>query len=165
MVTKQTVHFAILDGTEIVYLERLSVSDARGPSTRRGGRLPAYCTALGKSILAFSDVEVVERVVAAGMHAMTPNTHTTRAMLRADLRRIREAGVAFDREEYAAGVWCVGAPVFNRESKPVASVSVVSAQGPRSLDPLVPAVRATSLALARRIQTMPDSFWAGDAME
>lgn len=113
----ETVHLGILDGHEIVYLEKVAGSHAIGlMSSRVGGRAPAHATAIGKALLAFS---VTENSDIAGAkwkltHA-TPNTITSWKELTKTLGEIREEGYALDNQEYELGVRCVAVPIFSHK--------------------------------------------------
>jgi IclR family transcriptional regulator, KDG regulon repressor len=121
--TRQTVHLATLDGTHVTYLNKLyGHLRVRSPS-RIGGVAPAYCTGVGKVLLAY-DPEAVERVLATELHAWTPHTLTTEEALRAELRTIRQDGIGYDREELMTGLTCVAAPVMGPDGRPVAALSV-----------------------------------------
>ena len=109
-VTRCAVHLAVLDRSEVVYLEKLPIRGLELP-TREGGRMPAYCTSLGKALLAFADDEEFERVVALGMPRRTPATIVAADALRAELETVRRTGLAYDREEGCVGISCVAAPI------------------------------------------------------
>ncbi|MEV0599947.1 IclR family transcriptional regulator [Streptomyces sp. NPDC050315] len=144
--TGHVVHLAVLDGPEVVYLERLGgIADASVPS-RIGGRQPAYCTATGKAILAFGEAALVAEVLRAGLRPRTAYTLTRPGPFRAELARIRERGVAFDREESFRGVACVAAPLRGA-GRAIAAVSVCGNGLHRELERLAPAVRGTSRAI------------------
>jgi IclR family transcriptional regulator, acetate operon repressor len=156
--THETIHFGVLAGTDVVYLERISGHNSIRLPTRAGGRLPAYCSGIGKAMLAFSPQEVVDTVIARGMPRRTPHTISTAKRLQDALERVRELGVAYDLEEGKLGVACVAAPVFNNEKRPVAALSVTTT-APRLHERLTPGVLATALSLSRAIRRMPDSHW------
>ncbi|POX42215.1 IclR family transcriptional regulator [Streptomyces sp. Ru73] len=141
--TGHVVHLAVLDGPEVVYLERLGgTADASVPS-RTGGRQPAYCTGTGKAILAFSEQALVAEVLRAGLRPRTPYTIVRPRHFHAELARIRERGVAFDREEAFRGVACVAAPLRGA-GRAVASVSVCGNGIHRELERLAPLVLGTA---------------------
>lgn len=160
--THQTIHFGVLDGDEVLYLERIMGHKSVNAPTRTGGRLPAYCTGLGKALLAFMPPETVATVLSGELKAFTRNTITSQARLCECLQEVRKARVAFDREERTLGVACVAGPVVNRAGHSVAAISVTTRPDKSSLDRLVPAVRATAIALSRAVQTRPDRHWAID---
>ena len=119
--TGLAVQLGVLDRGEVIYLERILVGGYWIP-TRHGGRMPAYCTALGKAMLAFDDV-ATEAVVSAEMPRRTVHTITEPAALVADLGQVRACGVAYDRREAYEGFVCVAAPIRN-SGRAIGAVSV-----------------------------------------
>jgi IclR family acetate operon transcriptional repressor len=120
----ETLHLGVLADLEVLYVERLAKAESPRWPTRVGQRMPAYCTGLGKALLAFCRTDsAVERVVHAPMPRRTPHTLGMPGMFMQDLSRIRERGFAHDREEAMAGLTCVAMPVMGR-SGPVAAISI-----------------------------------------
>ena len=72
--TRQTIHLAVLDGTEVVYVEILHREDAPRLPSKVGGRLPAHATGVGKALLSASEPAVIEQAIAAGLVAVGPRT-------------------------------------------------------------------------------------------
>ena len=107
--TGMSAQLGILDHAEVVYLERIVVGPMRLP-TRRGGRKPAYCTGLGKAMIAFDD-SAIRAVISSGMSRKTEETITEAPVLRSQLTQIRESGIAFDRGETYSHLVCVAAPI------------------------------------------------------
>ncbi|WP_188280446.1 IclR family transcriptional regulator [Streptomyces sp. CBMA29] len=142
--TGMAAQLAILDQAEIVYLERIGGGTIRLP-TRRGGRKPAYCTALGKAMIAF-DEEAVRSVLAAGMPKKTPNTITDPTVLRRELSRIRRDGIAFDRGEAYKEFVCVATPI-RRSGRTIGAVSVTGPAGQMRWGMASEAVRNTATAI------------------
>lgn len=126
--TRHTVHLAVLEGTDVVYLNKLYGPRAVKSPSRIGGRVPAYSTAVGKVLLS-QDPRAVKETLNAGLRAWTPNTITDPEAFRAEILEVRRRGLAYDREEAAPGLCCVGAPVFDRQKKVVASLSISGAAG------------------------------------
>ena len=122
---RETVHLAVLDGAQAVYIEKLEPTPtAKIPITRAGARLPAQCSGVGKILLAHSEWEqVAERLEDQGMPALTPNTITTLDVLAEELERVRERGYASDHEEIMVGLCCVAAPVYGPGGEVIAAVS------------------------------------------
>ena len=90
--TSETVHLAVLDGAEVVYVAiRPGRHGPRLPS-RVGGRMPAHATGVGKAILAFSPPEVAAALIDAGLERRTPRTIADPGALRRELTRIRGSG-------------------------------------------------------------------------
>jgi DNA-binding IclR family transcriptional regulator len=124
--TRETTQIAILDHWQVVYLERmLSPLPVGFMRTRAGAILPAYCTGLGKTLLAFMPEEDVAAWAATQRFpAITPRTITTAKRLLKELRVIRERGYGLDEEERERGVCCVAAPIRNHNGEVVAAISV-----------------------------------------
>ncbi|MFF3621748.1 IclR family transcriptional regulator [Streptomyces sp. NPDC002467] len=148
--TGQVVHLSVLDGAEVVCLERIGGSEAMAVPSRVGGRMPAYCTAAGKAILAFSDPTELENVLGHGLRPRTPRTLIRPLALRAELAATRERGVAYDREESFRGISCVAVPLRGA-GRAVAAVSVSTGRGERELARLAPAVSACARAVWREL--------------
>lgn len=147
--TRNTVHLARLEGTEVVYFEVLPGPDAPNLPSRVGGRMPAHATGVGKAILAFSDEVVVDRVVATGLPRVSTRTITSPAILRRQLLRVHDEGVAYEREESGTGTVCVACPVLDADGAPVAAVSVAGWSSRMRPERVAPAVRAAALTLSR----------------
>jgi DNA-binding IclR family transcriptional regulator len=103
----ETVHFARLDGADVVYLATRESRHYLRPFSRVGRRLPAYATSLGKAILAERSDAEVEKLLPAGWPAHTEHT-LDRPGLLADLALGRERGYAIDNEEGTVGLRCFG---------------------------------------------------------
>lgn len=119
--TGLAVQLGVLAGDEVVYLERVIVGSYQLP-TRQGGRMPAYCTGLGKAMLAYDDA-TAQQVLGAELPARASGTLSSEARLRDDLQRVRATGVAFDRQESYDGLGCVAAPIRN-SGRAIGAVSV-----------------------------------------
>lgn len=124
--TGETVHLAILDGAEVVYLDRMESQAGLTLFRRIGFRMPAHATSSGKAILAFSPPEVVEQVFEAGMKKLAPRTITTRKQFLATLDRIRADGYVVSIEESEQAASSVGAPIFDHRQ----IVGAISVAGP-----------------------------------
>jgi IclR family transcriptional regulator, KDG regulon repressor len=122
------VHLAVLDGTDVLYLDKVSSPRSPRVPTAVGSRVPATVTALGKAILASSPSPVVREVVEAGMPRLTAYSITESGRMVAELQRIRQSGVAIDREESTLGLTCVAAPIITGAH----TIAAVSVSGPTS---------------------------------
>jgi DNA-binding IclR family transcriptional regulator len=128
-----TCQMAVLEGKDVVYIER---QDARAIAeeyrrseprlvTDLGSRLPAYCTSLGKAILAALPDEEVDRLYASSqLPARTKNTITSLAKLKTELAAIRRRGFAIDNEEATDGIVCVGGAIVGSDRRPEAAISL-----------------------------------------
>ena len=134
-ITSETVHLGLLDKMEVVYLEKIHGLHAIGlMSSRVGGRSPAYCTGLGKALLAYEDPRIVRRYfLEHGLQKFTSNTITEIDALMKELDRIRTRGYALDEGEHEEGVRCVAVPIVDFSYHTVAAISI---SGPSDrLDP------------------------------
>ena len=150
-VTGQTVHLAVLDGTDVVFVAIVRGEPTSKPLARIGSRLPAHSTALGKAILAFSTQAEVNAVVSGGLEERTPHTLTDPAALLRELVGIRRVGAATEKEECALGRTCTASPILGHGGVPVAAISVAGAVADFDPDRIAPAVRAAAMTLSRRL--------------
>ena len=154
--TGYTVNMAILEGGDIVYVERCR-STQRGQrlidlDLHVGSRLPAYCTSMGKVLLAdLADDDLEGALAGTPLEQRGPNTLTTRASLRAELRRVRELGLAVNNEELAYGLRSVAAPVRDASGTVVAAINVAAHRSWGSMDDLVKRLAPTLLTAAAAI--------------
>jgi IclR family acetate operon transcriptional repressor len=147
--TRQTIHLAILDGTDVVYVEILRREDAPRLPSRVGGRLPAHATGVGKALLSASRPDVVERAIAAGLVAVGPRTIRNADVLRQQIRRAAANGIAYEHEESAAGVVCVASAVIDADGAPVAAISASGWAGKVDIRRVAPAVHTAALSVSR----------------
>jgi IclR family acetate operon transcriptional repressor len=120
----ETAHLGVLDGAEVVYIEKVESGQSIRMSSQVGRRNPLHCTGIGKALLAFAPGELVSRILASGLPAHTPHTVTSERRLRRDLAAIRERGWSADDEELELGLRCVGAPVFGADGRVEAALSI-----------------------------------------
>jgi IclR family transcriptional regulator, pca regulon regulatory protein len=120
---------AILNGPDIVYVERRKSRRPTGLAVELdlhvGSRLPAYCTAMGKVLLAYRDRAALRALLERmNLSRRGPNTITAREQLMAALAKVREAGFAVNNEELAPGVRSLAAPVRDRTGAVVAAINI-----------------------------------------
>jgi IclR family acetate operon transcriptional repressor len=119
-----TVHLGVLEQGMVTYVAKVSVPGAFPVHTRVGAQLEAYCSGLGKVLLAALPQQEVDSFVMDGeLIALTPHTITTKAGLRAELKKVRESGYAMDDREHQANMRCIAVPVLDREGRAVAALS------------------------------------------
>ena len=147
-VTEQTVHLAVRDQYDVVYIEKLHGHTAQPLPSQVGGRLPLTCTAVGKALLAYESREFQTEVLSRPLRRYTANSITDPRTLDRELAHIRARGVAIEREEAAEGSCCVAATVLIRD-EPIASLSVSVPKERFKPELLAPAVQTASLALSR----------------
>lgn len=120
----ETAHLLALAGTDIVCIDKVDAPNPVRMHSWIGNRLPLYCTASGKAVLAYQPEEAVQRVIHAGLEPLTPNTITSAERLHLELKNVRDSGVAIDDIESQDGIRCVGAPIFDQHTHPTAAISV-----------------------------------------
>lgn len=133
--SEETANLAILDGSEVVYVDRVESPHTVKVSFRVGKRAPSSCTALGKAMLAYMDENQVRLVLAGGRDIVrsTANSVASLEDLFLDLEKVRAQGVSLDDQEHQIGVRCMGAPVFDITGRVIAAISV---SGPVSRIPV-----------------------------
>jgi DNA-binding IclR family transcriptional regulator len=126
--TGLTSQMAVLDHGDIVYIERQDASRRLSEPhvvTDIGSRLPAYCTSLGKAMLAHLPDDEVDRLYAStGLLPRTKNTITSLARLKIELALVRRRGYAVDIEETTEGVVCIGSAILGPDGRPEAAISL-----------------------------------------
>ncbi len=124
----EAASIGILDGADIVYIERVHAGLARlGVSIRIGSRIPAYGTALGHCILAYLPIE--QRMDVLKMRErvkLTPRTPTTIPDIEARLKSVRKSGYALSDQETVPGLRVIAAPILDPDGHPYAGVSVAA---------------------------------------
>lgn len=152
--SQETIHLAIPSHNEVIYVGKVD-----GPLSIRliatiGTRMPMYCTALGKSMLAHLPQEIVDAVIAQGLEPRTKNTITSTEGLIQNIVEVGKLGYAVDDIENEEGVRCVGAPIFDYSQKLVGAISI---SGPdyRVTEERAPKlglmIKDTALAISRRM--------------
>lgn len=149
--TGLVVHLAVLDGPDVVYLDKVGEAMTAAIPTRVGGRQPAHCTAVGKAILAYRDED-------AAVDLQTRKTKysiSTSSQLAVELAKVRAHGVAMEREESVPGFGCVAAPIGN-PGEAVAAVSVCGPMNRMMFDQRLAApVRRTAMGIWRNVEDGP----------
>jgi DNA-binding IclR family transcriptional regulator len=141
--SRSVVHLGVLDGTDVLYVDKIQGSSGVKVPTVVGGRVPASCSGLGKAMLPFGHREVVEQILHDGLRRRTRHSIAAPGLFVAELQRVREHGVAFDREEAALGLTCVAAPIIWRGR----SIAAISTSGPTGrFDPGMLAARVKAAA-------------------
>jgi DNA-binding IclR family transcriptional regulator len=156
--TRETVHLVVADFPSIVYIHKVDTPHPVRMFSRIGSSAPAYCTSVGKAMLAHASPETVELVIANGMPEHTPRTITTADALWAALSEIRERGYAVDDIEHEEGIRCVAAPVFDHLGACTSAISV-SAPAERlpaeQLPELAPLVVRAAHEISTRLGATP----------
>jgi IclR family transcriptional regulator, acetate operon repressor len=149
--TGQTVHLAVLAGSQVVYVDILTSPASPPLPSRVGGRLPAHATGVGKAMLAYSPAETVRTVLEGVLPRVSSHSTVAPGVLAAELARIREDGVAYDREESGPGVVCAASPVLGPAGEVLGALSVSGWSTRVRLEQVSPAVKTAALSLSRAL--------------
>jgi IclR family acetate operon transcriptional repressor len=136
-----TVHLGMLENGMVFYVKKVSTPTSFNSHTLAGAHLEAYCSGLGKVLLAALQEDELESFILEGdLVALTSNTITDRNALRLELEKVRRQGFAFDDCESRADTYCVAVPLYDMDGNVVAAISVTGdAQG--MTKERIPAVR------------------------
>jgi IclR family transcriptional regulator, pca regulon regulatory protein len=154
--TSYTVSLGVLDGADILYVDR-APSFRRGQSEvgldlHPGSRLPAYCTSMGKLLLAnLPESEQRELLTSMKLTKRGPNTITSKKALRDELDEVRTAGFAVNDEELAAELYSISAPVRNENREVVAAIDMAAHSSMISLAEMVDALGPHLVSTADRV--------------
>jgi DNA-binding IclR family transcriptional regulator len=148
--TGLVAHLAVLDGRDVVYLDKIGDPMSGGLPIRVGGRQPAHCTAVGKAILAYCDAQQDTQVDL--QVRKTRYSISTSSQLAVELAKVRAHGVAHEREESILGFGCVAAPIGG-SGEALAAVSVCGPMNHMTFDQRLAApVRMTAMAIWRNVE-------------
>ena len=151
-----TTSLGVLDGTDVLYVDRVR-SFRRGQSSidlnlHTGSRMPAYCTAMGKLLLAsLPEPEQRELIASMKLTKHGPNTITSKKALREELDDVLAAGFAVNDQELAPELYAIAAPVRNEARDVVAAVNLAAHSSMISLEELVDALGPHLISTADRI--------------
>lgn len=149
--TNQTVHLAVLDDGDVIYVERLVGARSSEVPSSVAARLPLHCTATGKCIMAFGQLSLRERVLAEPLVGLTSRSIVDPQQLLSDLEKITLEGVAEEVGEVSEGLRSLAAPIRSFDD---ALVGALSATGPIEdfdRDGIEPLVRLAASGLSRSL--------------
>ncbi|WP_424974360.1 IclR family transcriptional regulator [Dinoroseobacter sp. S124A] len=123
----ETVHLAQLDNAQVLYVDKRNAAKPVEMFSQAGKVGPAYCTGVGKAMLAFLPEAELARIISQqSFHRFTEHTHTSGESLRRDLAEIRARGYAFDREEHEPGIICLALPILAGGGRVLGALSITS---------------------------------------
>jgi len=123
--TEETIHLAALDEESVVYLDKIDSLHLLRMFSHIGRRAPAYCTGLGKALLAWASDDIIGKALSKDKIVKhTENTLTEPSQLLKAFEEIRAQGYAIDNEEHEIGIKCAAAPIRDRTGNVVAAISV-----------------------------------------
>lgn len=146
--TLATVHLAIRDGDQVLYLDRLAGHASVPAVSRIGARLPLHATGVGKVLLAFAPADVRERVLGS-LTRLTPYTVVHAGTLASELRRVHRDGYAKTVEEMTLGACSVAVPIRRRDDEVVAALGIVVPNLGRDRATLVAALQVAANGIRR----------------
>jgi IclR family pca regulon transcriptional regulator len=151
-------NIAVLEGEEVVYVDHVQGFRRRqripGPDVKAGSRLPAYCTALGKVLLAYlPDRERREALSQTELQRQGPNTIATKSILRDELAQVLEEGIAVEDEELASGRVAIAAPVFDEAGEIMAAIDLTATTPGITVEELADALGPHLISTADRISS------------
>lgn len=150
--TLATVHLAVRDETEVLYLDRLSGHASVPVVSQIGSRLPLYSTGVGKVLLAYAPEDVQNKVL-ANLKRITPYTITQPGMLREQIARVHREGFAQASEEMSLGACTVAVPIRTGQGKVVAALGIVVPSLKRDRSRLVSALQVAAHGVGRSISS------------
>lgn len=122
---QETVNLVVMDDLYVIYLEKVESTRSMRISTMVGGRLPLYCTAVGKAIMAnLPPEELNSKLDRMEFKKYTDKTLYDKNSIIGSLEKIRRAGYAEESEELEIGLSCVAAPIYNHFNIPFAAISL-----------------------------------------
>lgn len=153
---RMTVHLAVLDQGEAVYIEKVEAPGFFKVNTWVGRRMFLHSTSVGKCLLAWLQKHEIETMVKEqGLKKRTPKTITSISKLVAELEHVKESGYAMDDEENSLGARCLGAPIFDAVGNVAAALGASGtltqtdeAEMPRIID----ALKETARRISRQLQ-------------
>jgi DNA-binding IclR family transcriptional regulator len=155
--TGETIHLAQMDQGQVLYVDKRNAARPVEMFSQAGKVGPAYCTGVGKAMLAHLPPDALEAALARqSFHRFTPHTLDSPEALAAELEAIRRRGHAFDREEHEAGIICVAVPILTRGGRVIGALSVTSTTARTSLAALeaaAPEIKATAARIAAEAES------------
>ena len=145
--TGESCNVAVLDGYEIIYVDRVECEAPLRVQLEVGSRVPAYCTAIGKVLLAYLPPATRKKLLdVIPVKKLTKTTITYRRALEAELQKVREQGYAVNNEEFITGIDAIAVPIYDDHGVVVAGVAVHA-----------PSLRVSATAMTRFLPILRDA--------
>jgi IclR family pca regulon transcriptional regulator len=163
----ESCSMGVLEDGDVVYVQRVPVRKIMTVALGIGAHLPAWCTSMGRVLLAgLQDEALAAWLAAYPAHALTEHTCTDAAQLRARIERVRQDGYAYVEQELEHGLCSVAVPLRGPDGSVVAAINVGMAfrddARQRALEQVLPALRATAAEIQREAgPRLPARFNAG----
>jgi IclR family pca regulon transcriptional regulator len=153
---RESCSAAILDGPDIVYIARSATKRIMSVGLAVGSRLPAYCTSLGRALLAYEPVERQQAILATSLlKPLTPKTVTDPQTLLGIFQQVAHQGYAFVDEELELGLRSIAVPVTNATGHVVAAINISTQASRLSEETMCTSLR---LALVQAAQSVRSSL-------
>jgi DNA-binding IclR family transcriptional regulator len=121
----ETINLGYFNGSEVLTIDKIDSTEILRMDAGIGGGEPAYCTSLGKAVLAFlPDTQLEAYLSTVELTAFTPNSVTSKEKLKEELLLIKAKGYAIDDEELSVGLRCIGAPLFDHSGQANYAISI-----------------------------------------
>ncbi|MEM1004804.1 MAG: IclR family transcriptional regulator [Pseudomonadota bacterium] len=154
--TGETVHLAQLDSSQVLYVDKRNAAQPVEMFSQAGKVGPAYCTGVGKAMMAFLPEDALNKAVSQqSYHRFTDKTLTSEQALRADLVLIRSRGYAVDDEEHEPGIICIACPILTSGGRMLGAISVTGSTERMNFNQLeawVPRVRRVAEQIGTEAQ-------------
>lgn len=123
----ETLHLAQMESGQVIFVDKRQRSQSYDTLAQTGLVAPAHSTGVGKAILAFLSPQRLERAMKQqNFYPFTKHTHISADSLKKELEQIKEAGIAFDRQEHEMGIISIAAPILRSNGQPLGAVSIAS---------------------------------------
>ena len=153
---RETITLSILDDADVVYSSVVESQQTVKLAARPGQRLPAFCTASGKVLMAYSDEVTIQKIFDRGFPEYTSFTIRSSETLIHIFRLVRERGFAYSEQEYEEGINAVAAPILNRNKHPLAAIAVAGPAYRLTVDRMLeigPDVAETAREITRDLES------------
>lgn len=123
--TQETCHIAVLDGTDVIYINKIEGKHPVQILTHIGRRNPAYCTSSGRILLAYEDEQTLQRALEGELKAYTDKTITDPESIRSEIKKAKGQGYSISIEQLRVGVVSISAPIRDYTDHVVNTVTIV----------------------------------------
>jgi len=150
--TQETIHLAVHEGLEVLYIEKIIMHRGLSAQSRVAGRLPLYCTATGKVLLAFSAPSLFEALCRSGLAPLTRHTITSPALLAEQLARVHAEHLAIECEETRLGYASLAVPVFGGSGILAGALSITAPTCRMNVPKMAGLLRAAAVGITRTLR-------------
>lgn len=152
---RETITLSVLDDSDMVYVAVLESPQTVKLAAKPGQRLPAFCTASGKVVIAYSPEDIVQRIIDQGLPEYTKYTIRNSETMLHILSLVRDRGFAYSEQEYEEGINAVAAPILDKNKRPIAAIAVAGPAYRLSVQRMLeigPSIASTARELTRELE-------------